>query len=293
MLYNIIHQTIYTYNQPVWLKPHHIRLQPRSDSWQKVHSFSLSVTPKPEQISSLLDLDGNNLTKIWFTQATEKLILKIMTQVETFKENPFDYLLEPWAVKLPLDYPHSLYKQLQPYLQPYNNIFDPIAIEIAQEINLAVHGNITAFLATLNQRLYENCNYITREKGEPLPPGVTWKQKQGSCRDLAVLFMEVCQVMGLGARFVSGYQEGDPDQENRDLHAWVEVYLPGGGWRGYDPTHGLAVSDRHIALCASAIPAYAAPIVGHITPVKSITEGGQVTQAKIAAQISLQAMSKK
>nr|WP_245817704.1 transglutaminase family protein [Hydrococcus rivularis] len=81
--------------------------------------------------------------------------------------------------------------------------------------------------------------------------------------------MEVGRAIGLAARFVSGYQEGDLDKEERDLHAWVEVYLPGAGWRGYDPTHGLAVGDRHIALVASALPAYASPIVGATTPVKS------------------------
>ena len=78
--------------------------------------------------------------------------------------------------------------------------------------------------------------------------------------------MEVCRTVGLAARFVSGYQEGDPDSSDRDLHAWVEIYLPGAGWRGYDPTLGLAVSDRHITVAASAIPQYAAPIQGTFAP---------------------------
>ncbi len=290
MLYNIIHRTTYTYNQLVWLKPHLIRLQPRSDSWQKLHSFSLLINPTPETVSHIVDLDGNNLIKVWFTQATEKLELKIITQIETYKSNPFDYLLEPWAMQLPMDYPSSLLAQLKPYLQPYSMVLDPVVLELAQEIDLEVNGNTIGFLGTLNQRLYESCQYITRETGEPWPAGVTWRRKQGSCRDLAVLFMEVCRAMGLGARFVSGYQEGDVEQDNRDLHAWVEVYLPGGGWRGYDPTHGLAVSDRHVALAASVIPSYAAAVSGHITPVKSLAEGGQVTKSEIQADISIQVM---
>ncbi len=288
MLYNIIHRTIYSYNQPVWLQPHLIRLQPRSDSWQKLHSFSLLIEPTPETVSPIVDLDGNNLTKVWFTKATQKLDFNIITQVETLKANPFDYLLEPWAVKLPIDYPSSLLTQLKPYLQPYSVVLDPIVLELAQEIDLEVNGNTIAFISTLNQRLYQSCDYITRETGEPWPAGVTWKRKQGSCRDLAVLFMEVCRAMGLGARFVSGYQEGDVEQDNRDLHAWAEIYLPGGGWRGYDPTHGLAVSDRHVALVASSFPSYAAAVTGKITPVKSLAEDGELTKSKITADISLQ-----
>ena len=288
MLYNIIHRTIYSYNQPVCLKPHIVRLIPRSDSWQKLHAFSLLIEPKPETISQYVDLDGNNLVKVWFSQATEQLEVKVITQVETYKINPFDYLLESWAVKLPFDYPTSLLAQLKPYLQPYSAVFEPLVLELAQEIDLEVNGDTIAFLSALNQRLYESCDYITRETGEPWPAGVTWRRKQGSCRDLAILFMDICRSMGLATRFVSGYQEGDVEQDNRDLHAWAEVYLPGGGWRGYDPTHGLAVSDRHVALAASSFPSYAAAVTGNITPVKSLSKEGELIKSKIIADISLQ-----
>ena len=205
MLYNISHTTIYTYNQPVWLKPHILRQRPRCDSWQQLHSFSLVVEPKPEEISHITDLDGNSLTQLWFTTATEQLKLKITTQVETYKTNPFDYLLEPWTVKLPLDYSSSLLAQLKPYLQPYSVVVDPVVLELAQEIAQEVNGNTVAFLSTLNQHLYESCDYITRETGEPWQAGVTWRRKQGSCRDLVILFMEICRAIGLAARFVSGY----------------------------------------------------------------------------------------
>jgi transglutaminase-like putative cysteine protease len=93
----------------------------------------------------------------------------------------------------------------------------------------------------------------------------------GSCRDFTVLFMEACRAVGLAARFVSGYEEGDSTVLERDLHAWAEVYIPGGGWRGFDPTHGLAVADRHVALVASAFPQFTAPVTG------STQEGGRVS----------------
>ena len=102
----------------------------------------------------------------------------------------------------------------------------------------------------------------TRDHGAPLPPSITFQKKRGACRDLVLLFMAVCRRFGLASRFVSGYQEGDPDMEQRHLHAWAEVYIPGGGWRGYDPSHGLVVADRHIALAASYAPEGTAPVKG-------------------------------
>lgn len=228
-------------------------------------------------------MDGNSLTKLWFSQPTTELSLQTMATVETSCINPFAYLLEPWANTFPFDYPHSLLQQLQPYLQPYGFIPDAVALELAQDIAIATGGYTLDFLFALNQRIYQDCAYVTRDTGEPFPAGVTWRSRKGSCRDYAVLFMDVCRGMGIAARFVSGYQEGDSTQLSRDLHAWVEVYLPGAGWRGYDPTLGLVVSDRHIPLVASAIPTYAAAVSGTVTPME---HGAKVT-SDLQAQISL------
>ena len=215
----------------------------------------------------MTDLDGNTLVKLWFkSNQTEALIVQVLSQVETHRTNPFDYVPEAWATRLSIDYPSSLLLQLQPYLGgqqvPYGASVDPIALQFAQEIAQVVDGNTISFLGELNQRIYKGCQYMIRETGEPLPPGVTWTTRSGTCRDFAVLFVETCRAIGLAARFVSGYQEGDSNSNDRHLHAWAEVYLPGGGWRGYDPTQGLAVADRHIALVASPLSSYAAPISG-------------------------------
>lgn len=283
MLYQIDHQTTYNFSQPVLLKPHILRLRPHCNSGQKLGYFAFSVQPQPQGISEFIDLDGNNLIKLWFTEPTKQLKIQVSSQVETYCTNPFNYLLEPWATTLPFDYPASLASQLKLYLQSYSFVPDPVALELAQKIAFETNNNTIDFLFALNQLIYQNCQYITRDTGESLPAGVTWRKKQGSCRDFVVLFMEVCRAIGLAARFVSGYQEGDPDQDSRDLHAWVEVYLPGGGWRGYDPTLGLAVSDRHVSLAASAIPSYAAPIVGSISPVAI----GQNVTSQLHAQIHI------
>jgi transglutaminase-like putative cysteine protease len=276
MLYHITHNTIYSYSARVSLEPHVVRLRPRSDGWQTLRNFSLTVIPEPVGISQITDLEGNTIIKLWFSQElTNYLEIQVSSEVETQQPNPFTYLLEPWALKLPIDYPSSLLLQLQPYLGGNGmNYIDPQAVQLAQEISLKVEGNTVAFITELNQQIYRNCQQLIRDIGAPTPPGITWRQKQGACRDFVVLFMEVCRAVGLAARFVSGYQEGDIDADvedyarraiERHLHAWVEVYLPGAGWRGYDPTHGLAVADRHVALVASVLPSYTAPISGAVS----------------------------
>ncbi|MGK7931152.1 MAG: transglutaminase N-terminal domain-containing protein [Microcystaceae cyanobacterium] len=279
MLYQINHRTVYNYNQSAKLSPHVLRLRPRSNGWQRLIHYSLKIEPIPLNIAQIEDLEGNDVIQIWFDQPTRKLMIESDFQVETLIDNPFIFQLEPWALQLPFDYPLSVLSRLNPYLKPYNPNIDPIAAELAHDILHEVQNNTLDFLFTLNQKIYQNCQYLTRETGEPFSAGITWKKQEGSCRDFSILFIEVCRAVGLGARFVSGYQEGDPDQTELDLHGWVEVYLPGGGWRGYDPTHGLAVSDRHIALAASAIPKYTAPITGHVIPAD--TQATMTTQVKI------------
>lgn len=221
------------------------------------------------------------MTKLWFEQPTDKLSIQTTAKIATSCTNPFDYLLESWATTIPFDYPSSLLQQLQPYLHRSSFLPDNTILELAQEIAIATQGNSLDFLFTLNQRIYQDCQYLIRKVGEPFPPGFTWRNKQGSCRDYTVLFMAVCRTVGIASRFVSGYQEGDAQQQSRDLHAWVEVYLPGAGWRGYDPTLGLVVSDRHIPLAASAIPKYAAAIEGTVIPVEIGTKVTSQLQAEI------------
>ena len=290
MLYHICHQSTYSYSQTVLLKPHILNLRPHCNSWQQLRSYSVQISPPPEARSEYTDLDGNSPIKLWFTQPTQTLSVQVTSTVETLQTNPFLFLLEPWATTLPFDYPQSLAAQLSSYLQPHGLSVHPGVVELTQNLLHKSDGIPLDFLTVLNQHINQSCSYIHRASGRPWSPGMTWTQKQGSCRDLCVLFMEVCRQVGLAARFVSGYQEGDPDAAN-DLHAWVEVYLPGAGWRGYDPTLGLAVSDRHIAVTASAIPKYAAPIVGTFAPVHMTELGKTPPASTLETHILLQQIS--
>jgi transglutaminase-like putative cysteine protease len=286
MRYKIHHTIDYTYAQPVELQPHTLRLRPRSDVHQTLHSFDLVITPTPDRLTQILDLDGNAIAILRFQEPAESLLITAVSEVETHLTNPFDYLLEPWATQLPIDYPASLLVQLQPYLigqyAGRTGAIDPIATQLAQEICVDVHGELVAFLTALNARIHQECQYEIREIGSALPPGITWSQRSGSCRDYAVLFIEACRAVGLAARFVSGYQEGDVDRRDRHLHAWAEVYLPGGGWRGFDPTQHAAVSNQHIALVASPNANFTSPILGTIKP------GG--IQSRMDYQLAIQTL---
>ncbi len=262
MRYRISHQTTYTYSRPVALAPHDLRLIPRSDGHQHLRSLTTQILPVPQGQSTVLDTYGNCLHRYWWSEEpTTSLLIQVTSEVETYNQNPFNYLLEPWATTLPFNYPQRLAASLHPYLA---GGVDPVAYQLAWQILTKVEGAILPFLSELNEHIYRTCQHQIRETGAPWPPCVTWSQQAGSCRDTAVLLIHACRAVGLAARFVSGYQEGDLDNPERHLHAWVEIYLPGAGWRGYDPTHGLAVSDRHVALVAAADPSDAAPIQGTV-----------------------------
>ncbi|WP_052128858.1 transglutaminase family protein [Neosynechococcus sphagnicola] len=265
MQFQISHVTTYRYRQPILLQPHVIRLRPRCDGIQSLQSFSMQILPQPGGISQTLDWESNATVQAWFREERSDLLqVETVAQVTTHRLNPFDYLLEPWAIKLPMDYPVSAWGHLQPYLDSAASpsVLDSTLIRMVQELLHTAAGDTITFLTNLNQTLYHGCQQVYRETGDPLPPVLTWAHKSGSCRDLAVLFMALCRSVGLASRFVSGYQAGDSNQAQHHLHAWAEVYLPGAGWRGYDPTQGLAVADAHVAVAVSALPRHAAPMTG-------------------------------
>jgi transglutaminase-like putative cysteine protease len=269
--YQIVHTTDYRYSAPVRLLPHLIRLCPRNDGAQWLEQFKIDFSPLPAQQTYWLDANGNTCLQITFDEPIEALHIRAMSEVCTTRANPFDYRAEPWALRLPIDYPSALSLQLRPYLDypqgwGVDEAIAPEILSFARAIRQEVDGNVGYFLTRLSQLICEKCDYQQRLAGEPYPPATTLAQRAGTCRDFSVLFVAVCRSVGLAARFVSGYQEGDLTQASHDLHAWAEVYVPGGGWRGFDPTLGLAVSDRHVALAAAANPRQAAPVSGSLQP---------------------------
>lgn len=178
--------------------------------------------------------------------------------VDTKKCETPGWLVMPQFKSLPIN--QQDYRSAHACLRR-DNVADSVTA-YAKDLRIEAGQKTLAFLDCLNNSLYSGFEYIYRHAGPPQTAAHTLQCRQGACRDLAVLFVDCCRAQGIAARFVSGYQRGNLQQNLRHLHAWPEVYLPGTGWRAYDPTHGLAVSDTHVAIAAAANPEDTMPVTG-------------------------------
>lgn len=251
---------MYRYPGAVQLEPHTFRLRPRMTTTQRLLAFDLQILPVPEGLTECLDQDGNLAVRAWFSALTRELSVRSRFTVELIRENPFDFLLSDESLNLPLWYPSLLCAALAPYRQD-GHVSESVK-RYAQSVAAGAQGNTLSFLGALNRQIFQDFRQVTRQEGSPWTSDVTLDSRQGSCRDLAVLFCDACRVMGIAARFVSGYECASAGQSNAYMHAWAEVYLPGVGWRGYDPARGLVVANTHIAVAAAFHYDLASPVAG-------------------------------
>jgi len=262
MLFTIRHHTRYCYSKPVRLGAQDLRFRPRDDGAQRVIEYRLDVGPEPHGVNEHIDLEGNRVTQVWFADKTDHLEITLTTRVETLRENAFDFILAPEATRLPIAHAPD-----EACAHPYLNRIaaDDSIAAFAAELSLSVDRDTVAFLDRLNRHLFDQFDHVHRHIGAPHPPAYTLESRRGACRDLAVLFVDCCRAEGIAARFASGYQRGNLSSERRDLHAWPEVYLPGAGWRGYDPTHGEAIANTHVTIAAAAHARDTMPLTGSFT----------------------------
>jgi transglutaminase-like putative cysteine protease len=277
--FEVQHEVSYLYSKPVFLEPHTIRLRPRNDPSQRELAYQLDITPTPAQLEHALDAEGNSVSYVWFNGLIDGFAVHTRLEAETLRSNPFGYLLTDLSHEtLPITYSaeHLLHPAL---LQCFASDNAAVQALTKRAIERSA-GKTIDFLTSLTTIIFESADVIVREDGDPYLAAHTARTMRGACRDLVVLFNECCRSQGIAARFVSGYHEGDPDIARNDLHAWSEVYLPGGGWRGFDPTHGLAVGDGHVTLAAAANPSEAAAVEGSFR--------GTGATATMTAHITLQ-----
>ncbi|WP_020598475.1 transglutaminase family protein [Spirosoma panaciterrae] len=259
MRLHVRHESEYTYDTPVALGPQTLYLYPRMYPYQRLLAYTLQIDPEPTQLVRNVDVEGNVQQVVYFSHLTSHLRVNVEMELESDEFNSFDFVLFPFDTQqVPFQYPKAEIELLHPYLVKLG-VTESVE-HWAKELAAQANWQTTAFLMALNQAIWK-FTYEVREEGLPLPPEQTLQQRKGSCRDYTTLFMAACRSLGIASRFVSGYLLGNPQQEHQ-LHAWVEVYLPGAGWRGFDPTEGTLVVNRHVFLTSTAKPELAAPISG-------------------------------
>ncbi|MFA6989578.1 MAG: transglutaminase family protein [Candidatus Gastranaerophilaceae bacterium] len=262
MKIKVSHENTYSYNSPVFLESHIIRLYPRNNPNLIIKKGGIKILPEPQCITNYIDTEGNSVTQVWFNNLTTFLTINSNFEVETLDSNPFDFCTDPLGLGFPFEYDSNTKKSLEHYLEK-TPILDQDFLRFIDSIEKGCNQNVITFLIHLTQALNEKLTYKIREEGESYLPEYTFKQQIGTCRDFTVLFIEICRQKGLASRFVSGYKYNEEPEEKYYLHSWAEVYVPGGGWRGFDPTAGIAVDENYIPLAASYNPQNTTPILGH------------------------------
>jgi transglutaminase-like putative cysteine protease len=263
MKYTISHDTHYTFSGPVFPEPHYLRLRPQVTPHQRVDAFALHISPTPTGISHLRDGENNLVDFCWFDGEHHHLRIRAASIVTIKDHNPFHFILYPdTALTLPFSYTDQQQQVLQPALVPAP--IGPELLAYGQRLLAETDFQTTIFLTEITRRIQADFTSVYRETGAPFSPDQTFADRVGSCRDLSWMLIHLLRTMGLAARFVSGYNYIDADDPEFELHAWVEVFLPGAGWVGFDPTHGLVAGMAHIPLAASADFANTMPVSGAI-----------------------------
>ncbi|MDH5324881.1 MAG: transglutaminase family protein [Gammaproteobacteria bacterium] len=275
ILVAVRHKTIYDYSKPVQLSPHLIRLRPAAHCRSPIQSYSLKIFPEKHFLNWQQDPFGNFVARCVFPEKIRHLMIDVELITEMTVINPFDFFVEEYAAQWPFDYTNDLAEELAPYLQIREK--GPLLSQYLSGIKREPAA-IVEFLVNLNQKLQQQVNYTVR-----LDPGIqsceqTLELKSGSCRDSAWLLVQILRHLGLAARFVSGYLvqlkpdvksldgPSGTDKDFSDLHAWTEVFVPGAGWLGLDPTSGLFAGEGHIPLACTPEPSSAAPVTGLADP---------------------------
>jgi len=273
------HRTLYAFDRAVGLSPHEIRLRPAPHCRTPIVSYSLRVLPEKHFVNWQQDAYGNYIARFVFPEPARALDITVDLVADMTVINPFDFFVERWAEAYPFDYPAQLALELAPYFEreaPGPLLAEWLAAFRADGIEPGVHT--VDFLVDLNARLARRVKYLVRMAPGVQTPEETLAAAAGSCRDSGWLLVQILRHLGLAARFVSGYLvqlvadvkpldgPAGPAADFTDLHAWAEVYLPGAGWIGLDPTSGLLAGEGHIPLAATAFPSSAAPVTGFTDP---------------------------
>ncbi|MEO0454003.1 MAG: transglutaminase family protein [Verrucomicrobiota bacterium] len=265
MKLQIEHVTRYEYDQSVTFTPHLLLILPRQDVHIRTLVSDLNVFPHGS-LHYGHDHYGNNIARYFSTEESAQLLIQNHLTVESTRSNPYDFLLDPHVTSYPFEYKENEKRALSPFLtcDESADLFSAWLGPIPEK------RETLEFLTHINQRLHSELGYVRRDEPGVQTVSETLETGSASCRDVAHLFMELARHLGLASRFVSGYlYVSKTDEESAGvnvaehaMHAWTEIYLPGSGWLGFDPTNGCLAGDQHIPVAAAITAADASPIQG-------------------------------
>ncbi len=264
--YKIIHNTTYDFGDRVQLLAHTLRLRPREGHELRIEGSVLNFSP-PATLRWHRDEEGNCVAIATFSENTQRLTIESESIIQQYDQAPHDFLIADYAVNYPFSYGNEEAVVLAPYMNQAS-ASDNIAVHSWVRGLLAPNEAIQSFalLLRLNQRIYQSLNYRTREEEGVQSATQTLNNGSGSCRDYACLFIDAARLLGFAARFVSGYVYSaattSQSGQSGSTHAWLEVFIPGAGWKGFDPTVGKLVGQEHFAVAVARFPESVPPVSG-------------------------------
>ncbi|MBJ6609370.1 MAG: transglutaminase family protein [Candidatus Thiothrix moscowensis] len=260
--YKILHRTYYNFTNLVSLEPHVLRLRPREGHELRIESSLLEITP-PATLRWQRDVEDNCVAIATFTSPTRQLLIESTTLIQQYNEAPLDF----WVADYAVDYPFAYQPDDQVVLAAYRQTTQPasnlLAAWLASVWRPGERIQTVTLLQRLGSRIQQTLRYQLREEAGVQSAAETLARSTGSCRDSAYLFMEAARLLGFAARFVSGYLHAPPATTNfGSTHAWAEVFIPGAGWKGFDPSIGTIVGTDHMAVAVARLPEAVPPVAG-------------------------------
>jgi len=281
--YKILHRTYYNFSGKVWLEPHTLRLRPREGHELRIESSDLNITPSAS-LRWYRDVEDNSVAIATFDSHTDQLIIESEVIIQQFNEAPLDFLVADYAINYPFSYKDEDMAVLSPYMNTAGQTaIDPLTDWISTIWQPGELIQTYTLLQRLSVHIQQSLGYQLREEPGVQSVAETLSRGTASCRDSAFLFMEAARRLGLAARFVSGYLRAEPSMVNYgSTHAWAEVFLPGAGWKGFDPTIGQVVGTDHTAVAVARLPESVPPVAGAFIgpPGASLDVGVWVTELK-------------
>ena len=261
-LVTIRHTTTYEYAQPVTFGDHRLMFRPRDSHDLRLVQTGLEISPNA-RIRWLHDVFGNSIAVASFTEPSTELRLVSTIRLEHFPTIAIEFPIEAYARHHPFSYSVEEIPDLGRTIERHYPDPEHKVDEWARRfVTFPGETDTQALLVDITAAIRNEFRYEAREAEGTQAPAETLERGSGTCRDFALFMMEAARSLGFAARFVSGYLYDDQAVGGGATHAWVQIYLPGGGWVEFDPTNALVGGAKLVRVAVTRDPTQAIPVSG-------------------------------